>query len=191
MNKKISLTFSIFLGVVGLAYFDNAGEKLFILLSKSLFSPFIAGFILCAILAAALSTLDSQILTSGTILAQDIYKKTINKNASVNMIKWISRAGAIFVSLVALVISFKGSQTIYNLVKFAWSGMGSAFGPLVIASLYSKNINRYGAISGIISGAATSAIFPFINPEVTALIPGFIISFIAIYSVSYVTRATA
>ena len=177
----LAITSSILIGLIGIAYFTNgeaeAGEVIYILLTKSLFNPFVAGIVLCGIIAAALSTLDSQILTSGSIISYDIYKKFSEAEPSKNLIMWISRTGSIFVSLVALAISFSGTQTVYNLVKYAWSGMGSTFGPLVLVSLYSKKINRYGAIAGIVSGAATSAIFPYITESIPALIPGFIVSF--------------
>jgi len=184
----IALSFSAFIGIVGLAYFNNGGEMIYVHLCKLLFHPLVAGFMLCAILAATLSTLDSQILTSGSAIAEDLYKKIFNKHASSKKILWISRLGSITISLIALVIAYDGSNTIYNLVNYAWAGMGSAFGPLVITSLYSKKINRNGAIAGIVTGAVISGIWPHFNASIPPLIPGFIASTIAIYVISYLTN---
>ena len=182
------LTAAIFVGLLGLAYFQNiSGEMVFVVLTKTLFSPLVAGFVLCAILAATLTTLDSQILASGSVLAEDIYKKLFKKHASSKEILWICRLGALLISFIALIISINNSTTIYDLVNYAWSGMGSAFGPLVIMSLYSKHINKYGAFAGILVGAITSAIWPYINITVLPLLPGFTLSFITIYVVSYLT----
>lgn len=186
--QAIVLICAICIGIVGIAYFNNGGEIIYILLAKILFSPIVAGFMLCAILAVTLSTLDSQILTSGTVIAEDIYKKIWHKRASSKTILWASRLGSLLISFIALIIAYNGSKTIYDLVYYAWAGMGSTFAPLVIASLYSKNINKYGALAGIISGASIAAIWPYLNKEIPALIPGFIISFLAIYLVSYLTR---
>ncbi|MFC1842996.1 sodium/proline symporter, partial [Candidatus Dependentiae bacterium] len=188
--QALALLFAIFIGVVGIAYFHTGAEAelIYILLTKLLFSPFIAGFVLCAILAVTLSTLDTQILSSGTILAEDFYKKIVHKKASSKTIVLMSRLFSITISSIAIIIAFDGSKTIYDLVNYAWSGMGSAFGPLVIASLYSKKVNKYGAMAGIITGSVVSGAWYLLKIPLAPLIPGFIASAIAIYLVSYVTR---
>ena len=186
--QAIVLLFAAFIGVVGLAYFDNGDELIYILLTKILFSPFIAGFILCAILAVTLSTLDTQILSSGSIFAEDIYRKMCNKKDSCKSILWVSRITSLVVSAIALLIALNGNKSIYNLVNYAWSGMGSSFGPLVITSLYSNKVNRNGALAGIIVGSFISGIFPYINGGISPLIPGFVASYIAIYIVSFLTK---
>jgi len=183
------LLFAIFTGIVGIAYFNNGGELIYVHLTKLLFTPLIAGFVLCAILAVTLSTLDTQILNVGAVLAEDVYAARIfRKKTSSRAILFISRLCSIIVSIIAIFIAIDGSKTIYNLVNYAWSGMGSAFGPLVIASLYSKKVTRQGAIAGIITGALVSAVWPYFNTGILPLIPGFIASSLAIYIVSWVTR---
>lgn len=186
--QAIVLLFATLIGLIGLAYFQNGGEIIYILLTKALFSPIIAGFILCAILAVTLSTLDSQILTSGSVIAHDIYKKILKKKASPKAVLWTSRLGSLSISLVAVYIAHGDSNTIYELVQYAWSGMGSAFGPLVIISLYSNKANKYGALAGIIVGALTSSLWPYFNSNAAPLIPGFLLSYVTIYAVSYITQ---
>ena len=157
-------------------------------MTKTLFLPFIAGLALCAILAATLSTMDSHILIAGSYIAEDVYKKIFNKTASSKQIVFISRISSLIVSCIALSIAWNGSASIYYLVNYAWSGLGSAFGPLVLTSLYSKNITAQGALSGLIVGALVSGIWPYFNTTILPLLPGFFCSLLAIYLVSTITR---
>jgi len=193
----IVLLFAIFLGLVGIAYFNTAadGQLIYILLTKKLFAPFVAGFVLCAILAVTLSTLDTQVLSVGAVFAEDIYHKLLHKKASSDAVLWISRLFSIAVCMVAIFIALDDSKTIYDLVNYAWAGMGSAFGPLTIASLYSKKVNKYGAIAGIITGATVSGAWYILDNilkiGLVPLIPGFISSALAIYLVSHITRKKA
>lgn len=183
-----ALLFATFMGIVGIAYFQNGGELIYVLLANKLFTPFFAGFAMCAILAVTLSTLDTQILNSGTILAEDISRNVFRKNISPKATLWLSRLFSVIISIIAIFIAFDGSKTIYELVNYAWSGMGSAFGPLVITALYSNKVNRYGALAGIITGSVVSGAWYMLDIAVAPLIPGFISSYVAIYVVSYLTK---
>lgn len=192
----IVLFFALFMGVVGIAYFNGAhdGQLIYILLANKLFSPFMSGFVLCALLAVTLSALGTKILNVGSVLSEDLYKKIINKNAGQNKLRFMARVFAVFVSVIAFLIAFDDSKTIYELVLYAWSGMGSAFGPLVISTLYSKKVNKYGAIAGIVTGSLVSGIWYSVtwlglNAIVPPLIPGFIASYLAIYLVYYLTQS--
>jgi len=187
--QTVALFAAMAIGIIGIAYCkQGCGETLYIELVKLLFSPLFAGIILCAILAATLSTLDSYILTAGTVLAEDFYKKVLDKKAKPKRMLFISRISSLLVSLGALIIAFSGNSSIYNLVKYGWSGMGSAFGPLVLASLYSKKVNKYGAIAGIITGATTAALWPFAHTAIPTIVPGFTLSSIAIFLTSKITK---
>ena len=160
-------------------------------MAKSLFHPFVIGLLICAILAATLSTMDSHILVSGASIAQDLYKKLFNQHASSKQILLLSRIGSLTVSIVALIIAWNGSSTIYDLVNYAWSGIGSAFGPVVIVSLYGKHITRQGALAGLLVGGFTAAFWPYAATAILPLIPGFTAGMLAIYIVSYFTRGLA
>lgn len=189
--QVLVLFFAMLLGVVGIAYFNNKpdGELIYILLANKLFSPLFAGFILCALLAVTLSTLGTQILNSGSVMAQDIYKRLIYKNASSKNILFMTRFLSLVIAIISMLIAFDNSKTIYDLVNYAWSGMGSAFGPLVLTTLYSKVVTKQGAIAGIIVGSLVSgAWYSFGLANIPPLIPGFALSYIAIYIVSYLTR---
>lgn len=184
----IVLTSAACIGLVGIPYFMNAPlanpELLFVVITKQLFFPLLAGFILCAILAATLSTMDTQILISGTVLAEDIYKKVLHPQASSSYIVWISRLCVIAVSAIALIIAWNNSNSVYDLVNYAWSGLGSSFGPLILTSLYSNYITRNGALAGIIVGGIVSGIWPYLNSSILPMIPGFSCSLLALFVVS-------
>ncbi len=186
------LSAAIAIGLIAMAYFahqplDNP-ELLFIVMTKQLFTPLLAGFVLCAILAAALSTIATQILISGTIFAEDIYKKKFNTNASSTHIVWISRLAVIGASLSALVISWNNSNSIYDAVSYAWSGLGSSFSAIVLLSLYSNRVTRQGALAGILAGAFVSGFWPYMNSSLMPLIPGFTLSLFTIIIVSQLTK---
>ena len=186
--QLITLSSSALIGLAGLAYFQNCNEMIYVNLTKALFSPAFAGIILCAIIAATLSTLDSYILTSGATIAQDLYKKIIKQKASSKQVLFVSRLCSFLVSIAALAIAFNENNKIYDIIKYGWSGMGSAFGPLVLASLFSNRINRHGALAGIITGATIAGIWPQLNTSIPAIIPGFITSYISIFLTSFITK---
>lgn len=183
----IVLAASVAVGLIGIAFFNNNlynPQRVFIDLVTNLFHPFAAGFILCAILAATLSSIDSLILGSGSTIATDIYKVFFNTQATAKQLLRISRFGSILISGIALYIAWENTQTINNLVNYAWAGLGSSFGPLVIMSLYSNTVTRQGALAGMLAGGIISAIWPFSGP----LVPGFFIGLATIYCVSRCTK---
>jgi sodium/proline symporter len=190
-----SLTAATLVGLVSVAYFTHGiqdPEQVFIELVKENFHPFLIGFILCAILAATINAMSSQVLVVSSNLTEDFYKKLLRKNASSKELLLVSRLGVIFISLLAFLIAYKKLSTIYSLVLYAWSGLGAAFGPLLLLSLYSKKTNKYGAWAGILLGGGIAAVWPYFNTifalNLPAIIPAFGISFLAILLVSYLTK---
>lgn len=188
--QTLALLSSLAIGLIGIAFFQNTvinGEHLFVNIVKSIFPPLLSGFALCAILAASLSTINTQILVAATGLSEDLYKVARKDASSVQMLK-VTRISTALVSLLALVLSSTNSNTVYDLVLYSWSGLGSSFGPLVILSLYSNRVNKYGAISGILTGGIISGIWPSINTLVPPLIPGFFLGLVVILLVSKITN---
>jgi sodium/proline symporter len=193
----VALAAAALVGIVGIAYFPNGLEKpemVFIEMVKDLFHPFVGGFILCAIIAANLSTMDSQILVCGSMMSEDLYVPMHHKPPSDRKVLWFSKLSVVFISLIALILAFNRSSTVLDTVLYSWSGLGSAFGPLVLMSLYSTRVNRYGAMAGIVVGTLVSMVWPTLNPiltnyEVLPMIPGFILSAAAIYLVSRCTQS--
>lgn len=177
---------SIATGIVGAAYFDLSledPELVFIEMVKSLLHPYFAGMILCGVLAATLSTMDSQLLVCASVIGEDLYKHILHKKALPLQIVRASRLGVLLIASIALILAFLKSETIMSSVFYAWTGLGAAFGPLVIMTLYSKKANKYGALAGILVGGLIAAFWPrdhFLN----AMIPGFFLSLLSIYVVS-------
>ncbi|UPT78298.1 sodium/proline symporter PutP [Sulfurovum sp. XGS-02] len=185
----LSIIGSLSVGFFGFAYvaansIDLAdSEKIFILLSQLVFNPWIAGFLLAAILAAIMSTIDSQLLVSSSVLTRDVYHAILHKEASDKELVWIGRATVILIAVIAWYLSTDENSSVLKLVSYAWAGFGAAFGPLIILSLYSRNITKFGAIAGMVVGALTVIIWKELEGgvfEIFELLPGFVFSWIAI-----------
>ncbi len=206
----LGLAFACFIGVLGRAYLaSSAGvledsEKVFIEMIKKVFTEdmnaaIFAGLFIAAILAAIMSTADSQLLVASSAVSEDLYKGIVRKDADESRVLNVGRLATIVVAIIALIIAWNPDSSVMKLVSDAWAGFGAAFGPLVLCSLFWRRTNFYGAIAGIISGALTIIMWDYI-PLVSgttigsitglySLAPGFIISLLAIIIVSLVTRA--
>lgn len=190
----ISLFAATSIGIVGIAYFSGGlthPEQLFILLVKNNFPPFIIGFILCAILAVTINAMSSYVLVLSSNIAEDFYKRLFKPHATSKELLLVSRVGIILVAFLSYLIARGQLSTIFDLVFYAWSGLGASFGPLLLFSLYSKKVNRYGAWAGIIAGGGIAAVWPYFNHftlSVPSMIPGFTASCLAIYIVSRLTQ---
>lgn len=187
----LSLAAATLVGAVGVPYFKHTlanPEEVFIRMVHSAFPPFVIGFMLCAVMAATINAMSSQVLVLASSLTEDFYKKVFRPKASSTELLLISRLGVILVGTVAFIIAFRKTSTIYILVNYAWSGIGSSFGPLVILSLYSKRVNKYGAWAGILGGGLTAGMWPLLNSSIFPMIPGFIVSMLLIIIVSHLKR---
>jgi sodium/proline symporter len=193
--QVIALGAAAIIGLIGIAYFPEGlaqPEMVFVEMVKDLFHPLIAGFILCAVLAANMSTMDSQILVCASVLSEDLYKHLFKKEASSKSVLLISRIGVVLVTGVALLLALNKSKTILDTVLYSWSGLGSAFGPLVLMSLYYTPTNKYGALAGIVTGGLVVLLWSHLNPLITSykilpMIPGFFCSALAIFLFSHWT----
>ncbi len=191
------LLFSVITGIVGYRYLgaglDN-NELVFVHMVRRLFPGVISGILLSAILAAAMSTCDSQLLASASAFASDVYKPVIRKgNANDKEMLWVGRIVVLVISVVALLIAlFDNKGTIMSLVSNAWGIFGAAFGPVIILSLYWRRFNFQGAIAAIVVGAAADLIWLYaIKPStgLYELLPAFILSIVAGVIVSLATKA--
>ncbi len=193
--QTITLACATLIGLVSIAYhpdyLDNP-QLVFVNMVNSIFSPLFATFILCAIFAATISTVDSQILVLASSLAEDFYKRVLHKNASSKAIIFVSRLSIFIVSAIAYLIAFAKFSTIFALVSYAWSGLGATFGPILLMGLYSKKANKYGALAGISSGGILAATWPYFNQlfktDIPTIVPSFILSLCLIWIVSKFTQ---
>jgi len=185
----LSLAAATLVGAVGVAFFNGTisdPEELFIKMVQASFHPFIVGFILCAVMAATINAMSSQVLVLTSSLTEDFYKKVFRPRASSKELLFISRLGIVIIGVIAFMIAFRKTSTIYTLVNYAWSGIGSSFGPLVILALYSKRVNKYGAWAGILGGGITSGIWPLFHTPISPMVPGFFVSLVLNLIISYI-----
>ena len=168
-------------------------KTVFMVMSRKFFFPLASGLLLAAIMAACISTADSQLLVASSSFTSDIYKPIIRKDASDKEVLWIGRIVVIIVAVIAfLLASSKGSgaQAIMNLVENAWGCFGSAFGPTILLSLFWRRFNYAGAIAGVVTGAAIDGLWLAFLSGATGIyeiVPGFICSMAAAVIVSKLT----
>lgn len=191
-------------GLFGFIYYIDAPladpNTVFIFLTRKLFNPWVAGILLSAVSAAIMNAVSAQILMSASILVEDFYHGMFRKNASDRENLLASRLILLIVASVAVLIASSPSQSIFKAVSFAWSGLGSAFGPVLLFCLFWRRMTRQAAIWGIVAGAGAVIAWEILShPSVAvvshpdllpgfAMIPGFITSTIVIILVATHTR---
>ncbi|MBO5410795.1 MAG: sodium:proline symporter, partial [Clostridia bacterium] len=171
-------------------------ELVFVALVQDIFNgpwAFVAGLLLAAIVAAAMSTADSQLLVASSSFTSDIYKPIFRKKASDKETLWVGRIVVLFIAVIAYFIASsksEGAATIMTLVDNAWGGFGSAFGPVIILSLFWKRFTYKGAIAGVVGGALVDVLWMnfLADTGIYELLPGFIAGFICAVIVSLIDK---
>lgn len=152
----ISLAAAVAIGYLAIPMYQNLSEaeseKVFIKMIGELFNPWLGGILLAAILAAIMSTIDSQLLVSSSTLTEDFYKLIIKRKAPARELVNVSRGFVLVITVIACVLALSGNQTIFSLVKFAWGGFGAAFGPVILTALYSRRMTWQAALCGMLCG---------------------------------------
>ncbi|MDD6848392.1 MAG: sodium:proline symporter, partial [Oscillospiraceae bacterium] len=176
-SRKVAITWvvlafiaSVLVGLIGRAFLTTQlddPETVFINMIQQVFSSnfvliFIGGIFLCGILAAIMSTADSQLLVTASAISEDMYKGVVKKNASEKSSLWVGRIAVAVVAVIAFIIASNPESSIMTLVSDAWAGFGAAFGPVVLLALFWKRSNAAGAMAGMISGALTIVIWDYI-----------------------------
>lgn len=192
MASVVGLTGHQFLG----SYLDADSKSLvFVTLVRNIFPALLAGIMLSAILAASMSTADSQLLASSSAFASDFYKPVLRKNAKDKEMLWAGRIVVGIISVIALLIAVNPNcKGIMALVECAWAAFGAAFGPAIILSLYWKRFTYKGAVAGIVAGFAVDAVwYMFLSgpTNLYEIIPGFLVSFAAAVIVSLLDKEPA
>ena len=190
----IILVMSAVSAVAGRLFLGQIDDSsvVFITMVRRIFPSLISGILLSAILAAAMSTADSQLLASASAFASDVYKPVLRKNASDREMLWAGRLIVIAISIVAVLIAANpNSGTIMGLVENAWGLFGAAFGPAILLSLFWKRFNFPGAVAGIAAGAVTDVLWLAClkSTGIYEIIPGFLVSLLAAVVVTLITRA--
>ncbi|MBO4284411.1 MAG: sodium/proline symporter [Clostridia bacterium] len=215
MWTTLILLMASVVGIVGRKFLGDSmiGSKnlVFVQMARTVFPVFLGGIIISAIIAASMSTADSQLLAASSAFASDVYKTSIKKNASDKNVMWVGRIVVIVISLLALGIALLGAggdaalvpafSTIMGLVSAAWGAFGAAFGPVILLSLFWKRLNYKGAVSGIVTGFVVDILwmilFNFeyydmksvaVNTNLYEILPGFVAGMTAAIVVSLLTE---
>lgn len=190
----LSLAGAILVGLVGNVILPEAGEQIFMKMVQSKFGPFIAGVILSAVLAAIMSTADSQLLVASSAFSIDIYKNHLRKKASDKEVLLVAKISIVIIAIIAILFALDPNSSVFKLVQFAWGGFGAAFGPVVLFSLFSKKIKKSAAIASMITGTVTCIVFKYGLSRlggfwtVYELLPGFILATIVLWIVSLLDK---
>jgi sodium/proline symporter len=195
----LCLAGAIATGFFGIAWFgahpDVAGpvdanpERVFIALAELLFNPWIAGVVLSAVLAAIMSTLAAQLLVCSSALTEDFYRGFLRPTAGHAELVWFGRAMVLAVAALAMWIARDPDSRVLGLVAYAWAGFGSAFGPVVVLSLFWKRMTRNGALAGMLTGAVVVIAWKHTGSALYEMVPGFLAATVAIVVVSLLGRA--
>jgi len=195
----VTLAAAVLTGLAGTITLGNPlvgedREKVFIILVNLLFHPVIAGICLAAILAAVMSTADSQLLVSSSVFTEDFYRRNLRRDAGPRELVAVGRGAVFVVAVLAFVIAMDPQTMVLDLVGYAWAGFGAAFGPVLILSLYWPRMTRRGALAGILVGGITVVLWKRLSGglfDLYEIVPGFLLSFLAIWvaSITHQTKA--
>lgn len=188
------LSAAVLVGLVGKVMFIDtlqSPELVFIVMVKTMFTPFIAGLILCSVLAATVSTINIQSLICASLITQDLYFP-LTKQKTTNRELLFTRIAIFIIPLISLIIASnmayqQDAQAVMNLVLFAWSGLGVTFGPIVMLSLYTTSINRYGIMAGILTAGVTAIFWP-LNHAISVMAIGYVLNCLITITISLTTK---
>lgn len=186
----VSLIAAIVVGMVGRVVIPEMlgdSEEVFMVLIDTLLPSIIAGLFLAAVLAAIMSTADSQLLVTASAFSEDLYKPLINKKATQKQLLMVSRFTVLAIAIIAYIIALNPDSSVLDIVANAWAGFGSAFGPVVLFSLFWKRMTRMSAAAGMIVGGVTVFIWGNLSGgifELYEMVPAFLLACIVIVVVS-------
>ena len=195
----ISLACGVGIGLIGRAMMPTRfltqadAESVFIVLSQTLLPAFVCGVVVSGIFAASMSSSSSYLIISGSALAENIYRGVFKRNATDRQVLLVARLTIFAIFLFGIVVALDQESSIFQVVSYAWAGLGASFGPLMLLSLYWRRTNTYGAVAGMVAGALT--VFTWhglIKPlggvfAIYELLPAFALSLLVAVVVSLLT----
>lgn len=196
----ISLFAAVAIGMIGRSIMPtalataSASETIFLRMAVAFFPPILAGLVLSGILAASMSSSDSYMLIASSALANDLVRGVLKRNASERAIMWIARITLLLVTGFGIWTALTGSDSIFRVVSYAWAGLGAAFGPLMLFSLFWKRTTLAGAVAGMFTGGVAVVVWKNVIAKlggyfaVYELLPAFVLSALAIVVVSLLTK---
>ncbi len=177
-------------GVESLEALDDR-ERIMPLVAQALLNPWLAGLLISAAIAAMMSTADSQLLVATSAVAEDVFHKLLGRNLSEGALVRVSRITTLILGLIAFALALFAKDFVFNLVLYAWAGLGAVFGPVLLLALWWKGCTRTGAFSGMITGLVTILIWtrvPALKAAVYELVPAFLLAFLVTWLVSRGTK---
>ena len=196
----ISMFCAVAIGMIGRSIIpadlltQSAAESIFIVLSKMMLPAFFCGLVVSGILAASMSSASSYLLITGSSVAENIFRGVFKKDATDNQVLIVSRITLAAVLIFGCFVAWDENSVIFNVVSYAWAGLGASFGPLTLFALYWRRTNKAGAIAGMVAGAAMVLIWHnLIKPiggvfGIYELLPAFLCSCLAIVIFSLLTK---
>ena len=197
----ISLTAAVLIGLMGRAMFPvhetlntaSGAENVFIVLSRHLLPPLLAGLVMAGILAATISSSDSYLLIAASAVSLNIFKSILKKDASDKQVMTMSRVILLLIAVVGVVIAMDENSVIFTIVSFAWAGFGAVFGPIMLFSLFWKRTTQAGAVAGMVTGGVVVFLWKLVLKPlggvfgIYELFPAFVLSCLVILVVSLLT----
>ncbi len=188
---------AMFIGLFGIVLFQDTGiadqEKVMPLMATQLLPGWLAGILISGAIAAMMSTADSQLLVTTSSVAEDIYHNYIEPHASEQKLVTVSRLITVLVGVAAFAIAMLWQELVFKMVAFAWSGLGAAFGPALLLTLWWRKTTREGVLAGMVVGTLTILVWRFIpalHATVYELAPAFFFALAAVWLVSLATQPT-
>jgi sodium/proline symporter len=188
-----SLFMALAVGITGMVVLPEPladSETVFISTVKLLFPPALAGVCLAGVLAAIMSTADSQLLVCTSVITEDFYRTLYRRDATEEELIWVGRISVVGIAAAAMLLAFDKDSKVMGIVAYAWAGFGAAFGPTILLSLYWKRMTHLAALAGILVGGATIVIWKNLQGgvfDLYELLPGFLASLAAIVIVTLLT----
>ena len=197
----ISLAAAVLIGLMGRAMFPvhetlntaSGAENVFIVLSRHLLPPLLAGLVMAGILAATISSSDSYLLIAASAVSLNIFKGILKKDASDKQVMTMSRVILLLIAVAGVVIAMDENSVIFTIVSFAWAGFGAVFGPIMLFSLFWKRTTQAGAVAGMVTGGVVVFLWKLaLKPlggvfGIYELFPAFVLSCLVILVVSLLT----
>jgi sodium/proline symporter len=190
----LAMVGAILVGMVGVLHFKanplENHETVFMALSEQVFSPWVMGIVLAAIMSSSMCAVDSQMLAASSALTEDFYHAILRRKASQKELVWVGRIACVLIALVALYLARTPSQTIMKLVSYAWAGLGSTFGAVVVLSLFWRRTTRNGVVAGMVLGAFTVILWHSFGGAafLYEIVPGTIASYLGTIVVSLLDK---
>ena len=142
----------------------------------------IAVIMICGAIAAMMSTADSQLLMSASAVSEDVYRRLLRPRAGDRELLAVGRWATLAVGVVGFVLAWRGTDFVYSLVLYAWAGLGAAFGPPLLLSLWWRGTSRTGVLAGFVTGTVVVVVWYFVpglGDRIYEMIPGFFASLAA------------